>query len=69
MTVDRIGNMTFISSTMTPITPEQKVVKRFFDIIASIVGLVFTFIFTIIFGPIIFIQSRARFSSSRPVSV
>jgi len=57
MTVDRIGNMTFISSTMTPITPEQKVVKRFFDIIASIVGLVFTFIFTIIFGPIIFIQS------------
>lgn len=57
MTVDKIGNMTFISSTMTPITPEQKAMKRAADIFVSLIGLVLTGIFFIIFAPIIVIQS------------
>ena len=57
MSVDKIGNMTYISSTMTPITPEQKAMKRVADIFVSIIGLILTGIFFIIFAPIIVIQS------------
>ena len=57
MSVDKIGNMTFISSTMTPITPEQKAMKRAADIFVSIIGLILTGIFFLIFAPIILIQS------------
>ena len=58
--IDKVGKSTCITSTISPITTGQKVVKRFFDIIISLVGLVITGVLFIIFAPIIFIQSPGR---------
>lgn len=55
--VDKIGDRTCISSSITQITHEQMLIKRILDIILSVIGLVFTLILFIIFAPIIKIQS------------
>ena len=55
--IDKIGDSTCITSTISPITPGQKVIKRFFDIIISLVGIAIMIVLFVIFAPIIFIQS------------
>lgn len=57
MHVDKIGSRTCISSSITPITPEQQLLKRIMDIMISIVGIIFTGILFVIFAPIIKHQS------------
>ena len=58
--IDKVGNSTCITSTISPITTGQKLVKRTFDIIISLIGLVITGVLFIIFAPVIFIQSPGR---------
>ena len=55
--IDKVGDSTCITSTISPITAGQLVVKRFADIVISLIGILFTAIIFIIFGPIIYIQS------------
>jgi len=56
--VDKVGNSTCITTGISPITTGQKLVKRFFDILFSIIGLIFALIILIIFAPVIKIQSK-----------
>ena len=55
--IDKVGDRTCITTTISPITTGQTLVKRIFDIIISFVGIIFTVILFIIFAPIIYIQS------------
>ena len=50
------GDM-YICGSISYATPQQKMIKRLVDIVGALVGLVFTGIFTVIFGPIIYFQS------------
>lgn len=56
--IDKVGKSTCITTTISPITTGQKLVKRFFDIILSIIGIVIAVIIFIIFAPVIRIQSK-----------
>ena len=56
--VDKVGKSTCITTAISPITTGQKLVKRFFDIVLSVIGLVFALIILIIFAPVIKIQSK-----------
>lgn len=55
--VHSFGNYTVLSASMKFATPRQIIMKRIMDICGAIVGLVFTGIACIIFGPIIKKQS------------
>ena len=55
--VHSFGNYTVLSASMKFATPRQIVMKRIMDICGAIVGLIFTGIACIIFGPIIKKQS------------
>ncbi|SCW36761.1 exopolysaccharide biosynthesis polyprenyl glycosylphosphotransferase [Ruminococcaceae bacterium YRB3002] len=55
--IDKIGTSTCITTTISPITTGQKLVKRVFDIGISLVGLVVLAVSFVIFAPVIFIQS------------
>lgn len=55
--VRRIGKMMFITSEIVNPDAVQMGIKRFMDIVISIIGLIFTGLFTLIFAPIIYIQS------------
>ena len=57
LVVENIGNYTVLTTSTSVMSFKQKIVKRTFDIVASIIGLVFTFLLFIIFAPIIRIQS------------
>lgn len=56
-TMENINGCTVITAAMHQPTLKQKVVKRCMDICGGLVGLVITGILTVIFGPIIKIQS------------
>ena len=55
--IETIGDSTFIRTDINPITLGQQLVKRFFDIVVSIIGLVFTGILSLFIAPIIKKQS------------
>ncbi len=55
--IDKVGDSTCITSTISPITTGQKLIKRIFDIVISLIGIFITAILFIIFAPIIYIQS------------
>lgn len=55
--VGQVGRYTMLTSSINPATPGELAVKRLFDILVSIIGLVFTGIFYLIFAPIIKKQS------------
>ena len=55
--IETIGDSTFIRTDINPITLGQQLVKRFFDIVISIIGLVFTGILSLFIAPIIKKQS------------
>jgi exopolysaccharide biosynthesis polyprenyl glycosylphosphotransferase len=55
--VERIGDAAVVTSSINVMSFKQRFVKRTFDIIVSVFGLIVTGIFVIIFGPIIYIQS------------
>jgi len=55
--ISQIGNYTVITSTISKATIGELLVKRIFDIVISIIGLVFTVIFTVILTPIIKAQA------------
>ena len=57
VTVERFGEYTMLSSTITSGTAGEFLVKRIIDIIVAIIGLIFTGIFFVILGPIIKKQS------------
>ena len=56
-TVERYASYTVLTSSMKMLTLRQAFFKRFFDIIGALVGLLFTGIAIIVFGPIIKHQS------------
>lgn len=56
-TINQLGNYTVVTSTITRASMGELLVKRIFDIICSIIGLIFTALFTIILTPIIKIQA------------
>lgn len=58
VSLDKLNTYTVISSSISLMSFKQKAIKRFMDIVVSLVGIVFTFILTILFGPIIRIQSH-----------
>ena len=55
--INQIGNYTVITSTISKATLGELMVKRFFDILFSIIGMVFTAIITLFLIPIIKIQA------------
>ena len=56
-TVERYASYTVLTSSMKMLTLRQAFFKRFFDVIGALVGLLFTGIAIIVFGPIIKHQS------------
>lgn len=56
-TLNQIGNYTVITSTISRATMGELLVKRIFDILISVIGLIFTGILTIILTPIIKAQA------------
>lgn len=65
--LNRLGNCTVVSSSMKIATFHQIFLKRVMDICGALVGLLFTGIAFLIFGPIIYIQSPGKifFSQER----
>ena len=57
VSIETISDTTFVTTNINPITFGQQIVKRFFDIIVSLIGLVFTGLLFIFIAPIIKIQS------------
>lgn len=55
--VERLGNYTVLSSSISAGTAGERIIKRFFDIVVGLIGLVFTAVFYIILAPIIKRQS------------
>ena len=55
--IHSFGNYTVLSASMKFATPRQIVVKRIMDICGGLVGLIFTGIACVVFGPIIKKQS------------
>jgi len=55
--VNKVGDRTCISSSITQITHEQMLIKRIVDILVSIIGIILTGVIFIIFAPLIKIQS------------
>ncbi len=55
--IDRIGEYAVITTSTNVMSLKQTLVKRTMDIIGSLIGIVFMLLFTVIFGPIIYIQS------------
>lgn len=55
--VQNVGGYTVVTTSINVMTVRQKLIKRIIDICAGIAGLMLTFVFLIIFGPIIYIQS------------
>lgn len=58
VSLDKLNNYTVISSSISMMSFKQKTIKRFMDIVVSLVGILCTCILMIIFGPIIRIQSH-----------
>lgn len=56
-TLGNINNYTVVTTGINLMSFKQKVIKRLIDLVISIPGLIITLILTIIFGPIIYIQS------------
>lgn len=56
-TVEKIGDTTYISGSVTNPDPIRLAVKRITDIIGSVVGIILTCILTVFVAPIIYIQS------------
>ncbi|SEF84115.1 exopolysaccharide biosynthesis polyprenyl glycosylphosphotransferase [Eubacterium ruminantium] len=57
VSLETVGDTTFVKTNINPITLGQQLVKRIFDIIISILGLVFTGLLTVFIAPIIKKQS------------
>lgn len=55
--IEQLGDMTVVSASNSVAYPGQLILKRLMDIAGSLVGLFFTFIAFLIFGPVIKIQS------------
>lgn len=55
--VENINHYTVITTSINLMSFKQKVIKRFMDIVASLIGIVITAVFFVIFAPIIYIQS------------
>ena len=56
-TINQIDNYTVITSTISRATVGELLVKRIFDIVISVIGLIFTAILTVFLTPVIKIQS------------
>ena len=56
-TLENLNKCAVLTTSINQMTFKQRFVKRTIDIVAGLVGTVFTVLLTIIFGPIIFIQS------------
>ncbi len=56
-TLEKLNKCTVLSASINHMTFRQRFFKRAVDIVAGLIGSIVTLIFTIIFGPIIFIQS------------
>ena len=57
VTIDQIENYTLVTSTISRATIGELFIKRVFDIVVSIIGVIITAILFVIFAPIIKIQS------------
>ena len=57
MHVEKVADQLVVTSSITPASPIQQLVKRLIDIIGALVGLVFTAIAFIIFAPLIKLKS------------
>lgn len=55
--IQKIGDSTVRTVSMTMATPQQLILKRLLDILGGIVGCILTAFLTLIIGPIIFIKS------------
>ena len=55
--VEKLGDYTMLSSSISAGTTGERIVKRMFDIVVGLIGLIFTGIFYIILAPIIKKQS------------
>ncbi len=56
-TLSNVGKYSMITTSINRITIGQMIIKRAFDIVVSIIGLVFTGLFTLILAPVIKIQA------------
>lgn len=55
--VEKIGNYTVLTTSITSVTPMQLILKRLLDILGGLVGCLITGILVIFLGPAIYIQS------------
>ncbi len=57
LAVEKMGGYVVLTNTIRVASTRQVFIKRFMDIVGSIVGLILCAVFTVTIGPIIFIQS------------
>ena len=56
--LDRIGKYAVVTFSRNEFSVRQKILKRLLDIVGSLVGMVFLGIATVIFGPLIKLDSK-----------
>lgn len=55
--VQKLGDFTVLTACMNSVTSRQMFVKRLMDIVVSLVGIIFTFVITLVITPVILVQS------------